>query len=83
MYYNSFDDCKKGKSRVQDRSVFYAAYEKYALANDKEKMSNAEQQFPTMEEIHTENYVEGQPISTNCWIGEQVTIRRRPNLASK
>jgi tetratricopeptide (TPR) repeat protein len=82
LYYNSFDDCKKGKSRVQDRSVFYAAYEKYALANDKEKMSNAEQQFPTMEEIHTENYEEGQTINTNCWIGEIVKIRRRPDLAS-
>lgn len=82
MYYNSFDDCKKGKSRVQDRSVFYAAYEKYALANDREKMSNAEQQFPTMEEIHTENYEEGQAINTNCWIGEIVIIRRRPDLAS-
>ena len=81
LYYNSYDDCKKGKSRVEDRSVFFAAYEKYVLAKDPEKMSLAEQQFPSMESIHTENFVEGQVINTNCWIGEKVKIRRRPNLA--
>lgn len=82
LYYNSFDDCKKSNSRVEDRSVFYAAYEKYALAKDQSKMSLAEQQFPTMEDIHTENFVEGQVINTNCWIGENVKIRRRPSMMS-
>lgn len=82
LYYNSYDDCKKGKSRVEDRSVFFAAFEKYVLAKDPAKMSLAEQQFPSMESIHTENYQEGQLISTNCWIGEQVKVRRRPSLAS-
>jgi hypothetical protein len=82
MYFTSFDECKKGESRVEDRSLFYAAYEKYALAKDREKMSLAEQQFPTMEEIHTENFKEGDTVNTNCWMGEPVKIRRRPELAS-
>lgn len=82
LYYNSYDDCKKGKSRVEDRSVFYAAYEKYALAKKTDKMKLAEQQFPSMENIHTENFQEGQIINTNCWVGELVKVRRRPNLAS-
>lgn len=82
LYYNSFDDCKKSTSHVADRSVFYAAYEKYALAKDPSKMSLAEQQFPTMEDIHTENFTEGQIINTNCWINENVKIRRRPSIMS-
>jgi len=83
MYYNSYDDCKKGKSRIEDRSVFYAAYEKYALAGNPVKMELAEQQFPSMESIHTENFEEGQIINTNCWVGENVKIRRRPSLVSR
>lgn len=83
MYFNSYDECKKGKSRVKDRSVFYAAYEKYALANDKVKMASAVQQFPTMDIIHTENFEEWQMINTGCWMQENVKIRRRPDLASR
>ena len=82
LYFNSFEDCKKGVSHTLDRSIFYAAYDKYQLANDPAKMAMAEQQFPAMEEIHQENYQEGQIINTNCWMGEPVKIRRRPNLTS-
>jgi len=83
LYFNSFEECKRGKSRIQDRSIFYAAYEMYALAKDRDKMANAEQQFPTMEQIHDENYREDTIINTGCWIQENVKIRRRPKLASR
>ena len=82
LYFSSFEECKKFSSRVNDRSVFYAAYDKYSLASDLTKMSMAEQQFPSIEDIHTENYQEGQIINTNCWIGEPVQLRRRPKLVS-
>ncbi len=82
LYYNSYDDCKEDHSRVEDRSVFFAAYEKYALAADPDKMRLAEQQFPSMESIHTENFQEGQVINTECWMAENVKIRRRPALVS-
>lgn len=82
LYYSSFQDCAKRMSRIEDRAVFYAAYEKYKLANNKGKMALAEQQFPTMEEIHQEDFYEGQLIKTKCWMNESVKIRRRPKLAS-
>lgn len=82
LYFNSYEECKKGISRVVDRSIFFAAYEKYALAREKNKMAMAEQQFPSMEVIHQEDYMEGQVIESACWIGEKVKIRRRPNYAS-
>lgn len=82
LYYNSYDDCKEDHSRVQDRSVFFAAYEKYSLAGDHDKMRLAEQQFPSMESIHTENFHEGQVINTKCWMAEDVKIRRRPIVVS-
>jgi tetratricopeptide (TPR) repeat protein len=79
LYYSSYDECKKGRSRVLDRSVFYAAYQQYVLADDKIGISNASMQFPSIEDIHTENYLEGQWINTGCWLKESVKVMRRPN----
>ncbi|MEM7548109.1 MAG: tetratricopeptide repeat protein [Bacteroidota bacterium] len=77
-YYQSFNTCKEGESRVKDKAVYLAAYEAYQKAGNSSGMKNAEAQFPTIDEIFNETYQEGQKISTGCWIGETVTIRRRP-----
>jgi tetratricopeptide (TPR) repeat protein len=77
LYYTSYSDCKKGENIVEDRAVYFAAYEMYRKAGDQEAMRSAKAQFPLMEEIFTYNMEVGQPIKVGCWINEVVTIQRR------
>jgi len=51
LYMTSYKDCRQGVSKVDDRAVFLAAYNMYQKAGDRRSMSNAEKQFPSMEEI--------------------------------
>jgi hypothetical protein len=77
LYYTSFNDCKEGENIVNDRAVYFAAYEMYRKAGNQDAMRSAKAQFPTMEEIFTYNMDVGQPIKVGCWINEVVTIQRR------
>ena len=77
LYFLSFDDCKGGESRVKDRGVYLAAYEMYQKAGNTKQMAAAEAQFPSIEEIFSESYEEGQKLTVDCWINESVTIKRR------
>ena len=77
LYYTSFNECKMGENRVEDRAVYFAAYEYYRKAGNREAMQNARDQFPTMEEIFTYDMEVGQTIKCGCWINEVVTIQRR------
>ncbi len=79
LYMNSFDDCKKGVSKVEDRAIFIAAYNMYAKAGSSTGKINAKAQFPSIDEIFSEGYKEGQTLSTGCWIGESVKLERRPS----
>jgi tetratricopeptide (TPR) repeat protein len=78
LYMTSYDDCRQGVSKVDDRAVFLAAYDMYARAGDSRGMSNAEKQFPSMEEIFELSLKEGQEIKVGCWINTTVTLKRRP-----
>jgi len=77
LYYASYDECKRRVNKVEDRAVFFAAYEYYRKAGDKAAMANAKAQFPTMEEIFTYDMEVGQNIQCGCWIKEVVSIQRR------
>jgi tetratricopeptide (TPR) repeat protein len=77
LYYTSYNDCKRGQNIVQDRAVYFAAFEAYRKAGNQEAMRSAKAQFPTMEEIFTYNMEVGQNINVGCWINESVTIQRR------
>lgn len=77
LYYTSYNDCKRGENIVEDRAVYFAAYEMYRNAGNQDAMRSAKAQFPTMEEIFTYNMEVGQPIKVGCWINEVVTIQRR------
>lgn len=79
LYFNSFNDCKEEVSRVQDRAIYLAAYEKYRLAGDQKMMRSAEEQFPSMNDIFELNMEEGQSIKVGCWINETVTLKKRPS----
>ena len=73
----SYEDCKGGKSRVNDRLVFIAAYNMYRRAWLGDKASQAKAQFPSMEEIFNENLEVGESLNTGCWINENVTLSKR------
>jgi tetratricopeptide (TPR) repeat protein len=78
LYMTSYDDCRQGVSKVDDRAVFLAAYDMYAKAGDSRSMANAEKQFPSMEEIFELSLKEGQELKVGCWINATVTLKRRP-----
>lgn len=77
LYYTSYDDCKGEKSRVLDRGVFLAAYKMYEKSGNKTQMAACKEQFPSIEEIFSEGYEEGQNLTVGCWINETVVIQRR------
>jgi tetratricopeptide (TPR) repeat protein len=77
LYYHSFEQCKKMEDMVQDRLVFIAAYEMYKKAGNSAKMHSAKAQFPSKEEIFTNNYEQGQAMRVGCWINETVALQSR------
>jgi len=79
LYLSSYNECKEGVSKVQDRAIYLAAYEMYKKAGDSRMMRAAEEQFPSIEEIFELDFKEGQTIKVGCWINETVTLKRRPS----
>lgn len=77
LYFNSFNECKKGENPVHDRAIYIAAYEMYRKAQDGGSMGRAKQQFPSMEEIFTWNMQVGESFKIGCWINETITIQKR------
>jgi hypothetical protein len=77
LYFNSFNDCKRGENPVHDRAVYIAAYEMYSRAGDQDAMRRAREQFPSMEEIFTYNMQVGEAFRVGCWINEDVSIQKR------
>lgn len=78
LYMTSYDECKKGESKVEDRAVFIAAYNMYKMAGEAKAMASAKAQFPSIEDLFTENYNEGDSFKVGCWINMTVTLQRRP-----
>jgi tetratricopeptide (TPR) repeat protein len=78
LYMTSYNECKRDESKVEDRAVFIAAYDMYSKAGDQKSMANAKAQFPSIEELFTENYTEGDNFKIGCWINVAVTLQRRP-----
>ncbi|OEK01371.1 hypothetical protein BFP97_07505 [Roseivirga sp. 4D4] len=79
MYMNSFDDCSKKQSQIDDRAIFMAAYDLYQRAGNAQGMAEAKKQFPTVSDVFTANKKEGETISVGCWIGGSTTIKTRPS----
>ncbi|MDQ3537008.1 MAG: hypothetical protein M3421_15430 [Bacteroidota bacterium] len=77
LYLGSFDQCKGGKSRVDDYSVFIAAYEAYQKAGNSSRMAKAKEGFPSAEDIFNAEMQVGQKVTVGCWINETVTLQKR------
>ncbi|MGW8122174.1 hypothetical protein ACV07N_05895 [Roseivirga echinicomitans] len=78
LYMGSYEDCKQNVSQVADRAIFFAAYDAYKKAGNREGMNSAEAQFPTKTQIFELNLEEGAPIKVGCWINVTTIIRTRP-----
>ncbi len=79
LYMMSYEECREGVSRVQDRAIYIAAYRMYQKAGNAAAMKSARAQFPSMEEIFELGLKEGQDITVGCWVNETVQIQRRPS----
>ena len=79
LYMRSYEECKKGVSRVEDRAIFLAAYNMFRKAGRPSMMSEAEAQFPTAEQIFELGLSEGTEITVGCWIQEKVLLVKNPN----
>lgn len=77
LYAQSYPICKKGQSKVQDYSVFIAAWEMYAKAGNQERMQQMQSSFPSKEELHGENLTPGETYYLDCWIGKQIILKTR------
>jgi tetratricopeptide (TPR) repeat protein len=78
LYFNSFDDCKKLKSKAEDRLVYLAAFDMYMKAKDNQGMAKAKSQFPGKEEIFELNWKAGETKAIDgCWVGGSVVLRTR------
>jgi tetratricopeptide (TPR) repeat protein len=77
MYFGS-QECQEKVSKVEDFAIYIAAYKMYQRAGDSEGMARAKQYFPTINDIFSEGYEEGQTIQVGCWINESVVLERRP-----
>ncbi len=77
LYYNSFDNCKRGDNPIHDQGVYFAAYDMFKLAGDGSGMNRAKAQFPTMEQIFTWDLQVGDRFKVGCWINQTVSIQKR------
>ena len=79
LYFSSFNQCAGKKDMVLDRAVYIAAYGMYQRAGDRNGMTNAKAQFPSIGEIFDGEYEEDQVVKVNCWINTSVKLERRPS----
>jgi len=78
LYMGSFDECKRGEQKTMDYALFIAAHKMFSIAGDSENMAKAKALFPSIEDIFSDGYKEGQTLQVGCWINETVTLERRP-----
>ena len=78
LYLSSFEECKQGEYKTVDYSIFIAAHNAFKKAGDFENMKKSENLFPSITDIFTEEYTEGQSIKIDCWINESVILQKRP-----
>jgi tetratricopeptide (TPR) repeat protein len=76
LYMSSFKGCAS-RSQLESRYVFLAAYDKFQAAGNSSRMAAAQEQFPSMEMIFSENKAVGSSVQTGCWMGETTSLRKR------
>lgn len=77
LYFGSFKECARKEDMAKDRLIYIAAYNQFKKAGNAKLMAAAKAQFPSVEEIFTQDYSKGDVMSTGCWIGESVSLDTR------
>lgn len=76
LYYKSAGMCNSG-NKVQERSVYIAAYKMYLKGGNQTGANQMKAQFPSVEEMFLYNQKPGDVVNTGCWIKETVTLASR------
>jgi tetratricopeptide (TPR) repeat protein len=79
LYMGSYDDCKQNANQVEDRAIFFAAYDMFVKASDVDGQKRAKAQFPTVAQVFEQNMEEGGSMKVGCLINVTTTIRTRPS----
>ena len=74
LYYTSYEECRKGKSRIEDKAVYIAAYSLFAQAGNTKMMRICREQFPSMADIFELGMDVGDTVRINCWINETISL---------
>lgn len=77
LYLDSYTECAQGNNPVEDRAVFFAAYDMFEKAKDAAGMEEARAQFPTKSVAFDYDLYAGNPIDIGCWINVKTKIRTR------
>lgn len=77
LYLDSYTECAQGNNPVEDRAVFFAAYDMFKKANDEAGMEEARAQFPTKSAAFDFDLIAGNPIDVGCWIDVKTKVRTR------
>lgn len=77
LYLDSYTECAQGNNPVEDRAVFFAAYDMFEKAKDTAGMEEARAQFPTKSVAFDYDLYAGNSIDVGCWINVKTKIRTR------
>lgn len=77
LYLDSYTECAQGNNPIEDRAVFFAAYDMFEKAKDAAGMEEARAQFPTKSSAFDFDLYAGNPIDVGCWINIKTKIRKR------
>ncbi len=77
LYMDSFNECSLGNNPVEDRAVFFAAYDMFEKANDEAGMESAMAQFPTKSLAFDYDLYANDSIEVACWINVKTKVRTR------
>lgn len=78
LYLSSYQECKRGVSKVEDKAIYFAAYEMFKRAQNTKMMGVCEQQFPTIADMFELGKTVGDTVDVSCWFDERVMLRSPP-----
>lgn len=79
LYAYSFDECSESDDDVENRAVYFAAYDMYVKAGNDSKKEEIMLQFPTTSAAFDKNHTKNDPIEVGCWINVKTKVRTRSN----
>ncbi|OEK04193.1 tetratricopeptide repeat protein [Roseivirga misakiensis] len=79
LYANSYNECSESDDDVENRAVYFAAYDMFEKAKNQSMMKEISLQFPTTGSAFSEGHYENDTIEVGCWINIETKVRTRSN----